>query len=210
MNGPPDAERVMHPKPWMLSLAATLIGIALLRVYMLRFEQETSGGPKTSVLALTRDLRAGTPLQRTVLTERELPEAYRESRHVPARDLDQVLGATLGIAGRAGDTLLWTDLASLREPGRTLSSLVPEGMRAITLDVRAATSDALIAPGDRVDVMQVSAHLGGADAAQAATIADNLLVLAVGTDLGDAAARSNSASGISLGVTPEQAAQLAV
>ncbi|MFI5307140.1 MAG: Flp pilus assembly protein CpaB, partial [Polyangiales bacterium] len=171
-------------------------------------------GPRTSVLVLLEDAKAGTTLSSKLLGLREMPQAYLESRHVAARDVDQVEGAVLGVAAHANETLLWTDLASMREPPRTLSSLVPDGMRAFALQLRDGSFDSLLAPGDRVDVLlATSPRASGEPSANVETVAQSLLVLAVGEDLGghdQRRARTPSRSNrVTVSVTPAEGAQLA-
>jgi Flp pilus assembly protein CpaB len=204
----------MNRKALLISAVITLAGVASLRLYMHRFEQDVSGGPRTSVLVLLEDAPAGTTLSHKLLGLRDLPQAYLESRHVAARDIDQVEGAVLGVAGHANETLLWTDLSSMREPPRKLSSLVPDGMRAFALSLRDGAFDSLLAPGDRVDVVLATSRQAPSEtSANVETVAQNLLVLAVGEDLGGhdqrrtrSASRSNR---VAVSVTPAQGAQLA-
>lgn len=177
----------MERRLWILSIVAALAGAGLLQLHLRRVEQETSGGPKTNALVLVRDVPAGSTLTRDLLGHRGLPRAYLESRHVRARDVDQVIGAKLGVAGRASEALLWTDLAGVREPARSLSALVPEGMRAVPLAFASSAIDALLAPGDRIDVLLTPEQRTGKAEPEALTVAENLLVLAVGADLGGAA-----------------------
>jgi pilus assembly protein CpaB len=202
----------MDRRALLISAIATLAGVGLLRLYIHRFEQEATGGPRTSVLVLLEDAPAGTTLGRPLLGVRELPQAYLESRHIGARDIDQVQGAVLGVAGHANETLLWTDLSSMREPPRKLSSLVPEGMRAFALSLRDGAFDSLLAPGDRVDVV-LSSNRQTEPGAAVETVAQNLLVLAVGDDLGGQELRRGRAAGrsnrVTLSVTPAQGARLA-
>jgi pilus assembly protein CpaB len=196
----------MKARAWVVSVVAALAGVALLRVYMHRYEQEVAGGPSTSVLVLTRDVGGAATLARDMLGTRELPQAYLESRHVRARDLDQVLGAALGVPARAGEALLWTDLATLRERARAVSELVPEGMRAVTL---------ARAPGDRVDVLLSQERDVAAHALNATLVAENLLVLAIGGETATAASGTRAATqsrrngGVTVSVTPEQSLRLA-
>ncbi len=204
----------MNRKALLVSVLATIAGIVSLRLYMQRFEQEVRGGPTTQVLVLVKDVPAGTRITRDLLGTRALPQAYLESRHIPARDLDKVRGARLGVAGRANEALLFSDLASMREPPRQLSSLVPEGMRAFSLELRDGGFDALLSPGDRVDVLLARAQEREAEPSQGVqTIAQNLLVLAVGQDLGGidpARGPEGARSGqVTLSVTPAQGARLA-
>jgi Flp pilus assembly protein CpaB len=205
----------MDKKALLISAVATLAGMGLLRLYMQRFEDEVRGGPSTRVLMLLKDAPAGSALSRDMLGVRELPQAYLESRHVPARDLDQVIDGRLGVAGRANEALLITDLASMRQPLRQLSGLVPDGMRAFTLSQASGALEALLAPGDRVDVLLVPGGQVRSDDERLSTtlVAQNLLVLAVGEDLGGPEAaksgRRTHSGSVTLSVTLQQSKDLA-
>ena len=192
-------ESTMERKILIASLVAAVAAVALLQAYLHRFEREATGGAKRQVVVLTRDLEPGAKLGRDAVGTRELPEAYLESRHVAAHDLDRMIGLALAVPGRAGEALLWTDLASLRRSAPRLSSLVPEGMRAITLKARASGAEAQLEPGDRVDVLSTrnDAAVDGSPRTQA--VAEALLVLAVGERQG----------GVTLAVTPDQGRALA-
>jgi pilus assembly protein CpaB len=181
---------------------------------MHRFEQQVAGGPSTRVLVFTRDVPEAAALTRDMVGMRDVPQAYLESRHVRARDRDQVLGAELGVPARAGEALLWTDLASMRQRGRAVSALVPEGMRAVTLARAAVGMDELLTPGDRVDVLlaEDGTHSGGER--DATLVAEHLLVLAVGAHVGATVSSRGGASsrrtgGVTVSVTPAQGLRLA-
>jgi Flp pilus assembly protein CpaB len=167
----------MPSKLLTISLATGAVALIALRLHLNRLEARIAGGPVTRVLMLTADLDAGAALTRDAITTRELPETFRESRHIPASELEHVVGAQLAVAARANETLHWTDLASVRPKLRQLSSLIPRGMRAMTLAARNGSFDALLAPGDRVDILRSSGGRGE-------VVLQDVLVLAVGDDLG--------------------------
>lgn len=193
----------------IVSLVTLLLGAGLLRLYLDRYEQAIAGGPTVRVLALAKDAALGESLERGMLSVRELPQSYLESRHVHAAELDRVLGARLAVAARATETLLWTDLASLREGARRLSALVPEGMRAFALKPAVQAQTGLLTPGDRVDVL-VTPNGAAGPSLYAQSVAESLLVLAVGEDLGAAGATRTSRQGlVTLAATPEQCLRLA-
>jgi Flp pilus assembly protein CpaB len=200
-----------HRRAAILALVTSLLGAGVLRLYLARYESEIAGGPPTRVLALTKDAAPGAALDRGMLAVRELPQRYLESRHVRAEDFDKVLGARLALPARATEALLWTDLQSLREGARRLSALVPEGMRAFALAPALQAQAALLAPGDRVDVL-VTPPVASGQTGRAQIAAESLLVLAVGQDLGAAAAGAASAPRqglVTLAATPEQCLRLA-
>lgn len=131
-----------------------------------------------------------------------------------------MVGMRLANRLQAGEALLWSDLATIHETQRELSTLVTDGMRAVS--VRTDTNSAfggLIRPGDRVDLLF---HLGAttitADERMTLSILQNMLVLAVDADMGDSLAgdsnaRNSRASSyvnqIVLSATPEQAQLIA-
>lgn len=187
------------------SLACGALALAALTLHLERLEARITGGGSARVLALTADLSAGQAITRDVVAAREVPQAFRESRHIAASEFDDVVGAPLAVDVRANDTLQWTDLASIRPKARTLSALIPHGMRAMALNARGGF-DALLRPGDRVDVLRAGA---GAD-----VVLQDVVVLAVGDDLGGPEARGpkSAARGaaITVSVTLEQSRQLAL
>jgi pilus assembly protein CpaB len=204
----------MERRAWIVSVVAALAGMGLLRLYMHRFEQEVAGGPSTRVLVFTRDVPEAAALTRDMVGTREVPQAYLESRHVRARDRDQVLGAELGVPARAGEALLWTDLASMRQRERPVSALVPEGMRAVTLARAAVGMDELLTPGDRVDVLLAEDRTQNAGGRDATLVAEHLLVLAVGAHVGATGSSRRGASShrtgaVTVSVTPAQGLRLA-
>jgi Flp pilus assembly protein CpaB len=202
----------LENKALVLAFLATLCGIGILHVYMRTFEARVGGGAKHTVLVSTRDAQAGETLTRTMLGVRELPEAYMESRHVRARDIEKVIGSALQLPARANEALLWSDVAGAVEPMHTLSSLVREGMRAFTLHASDATFGEL-RPGDRVDVLLVTLEKDEHAPGRARTIMESLLVLAVDGKTDATGAQEDEgrhgASRVTLVLTNEQGQELA-
>jgi pilus assembly protein CpaB len=196
----------MDRKLLLVATLAASIGFGLVRLYLARFEREATGGPRTKVLVVTKDCPAGTAISRELLARRELPQAYLESRHIAARELEEIVGARLALPVRAGEALLYTDLKSVREPPRQLSELIAEGKRAFTLSARGADFDALLRAGDRVDIVLAQASGGG-------FVVQNVLVLAVGDELEPDRRASSShaarADHVTLSVTPGESIRLA-
>lgn len=202
MPEPPHERRTL-----LLSLLAAVVAVLLLRAYMTRFKERETGGPPRSIVVLTEDLPAGATLRASTLATRSLPSSYVESRHVRGRELPDVVGARLAVPGRASEALLWSDLASMRRGRRRLANLIPEGLRAITLDLRKGSFNSLLNPGDRVDVVIETAR---ADEVLG-EVAQNLLVLSVGDDLGGAqrSGRGRRSNRVALAVTLAQARRIA-
>jgi Flp pilus assembly protein CpaB len=198
----------MPSKLTLTSIAFGVLAFVALRLHLDRLEARITGGAVARVLVLTSDLPAGTAITREVVTPRELPQLFRESRHIAASEIEQIVGLQLAVAGRANETLQWTDLASMRPKLRQLSSLIPHGMRAMTLQAPGLAPDALLTPGDRVDVFRASG-------ASSEVVLQDVVVLAIGDDIGGASAAarraktSNGRSSITVSVTLEQSRALA-
>jgi pilus assembly protein CpaB len=198
-------------KPAIIAASvATLAGLAVSHLYLKRLEAEVSGGPKVSVLVVSEDTPIGAVLTEDKLAVREVPQAYVEERNVRASEVKRVLGVRVAGGLRANEAVLWSDLMKFSEHGRVLSGLVQNGLRAVTVDARAADFDGLLRPGDRVDVLFTTPSKdteGGATT----TLLQNLLVLSVGSDLGkrDDGNKDDIASGrtgsVTLSATLEQA-----
>jgi pilus assembly protein CpaB len=199
----------MKNKPLIISATAALCGMALMQLHFRRLENEISGGPRTAVLIAAGDIAAGSTIEREMLGVRELPRAYMEERHIRAKEADRVMGARVNAAVKANESLLWTDIAAYQGDRGTLSGLVQEGMRAITVKARATGLAGLILPGDRVDVLFTrSAGLNGVGGQFTSTLLQNLLVLAVGTSIGaedEKRRRYRSGAGVTLSATVDQA-----
>lgn len=174
----------MNRKALAAGVLVSLVGVALLFLYMQRYELEASGGEKVPVLMVIADLGIGEPITEAALSVRDLPSRFVEDRHVRFEDRDRVLGIRAANGLRANQTLLWTDLATAIDGRRDLSGLLRPGMRAITITVeRDDAIVGLLRPGDRVDLL-FSAIRPNTEDLVTITLLQNLLVLAVGTDTG--------------------------
>jgi pilus assembly protein CpaB len=181
----------MNTKAIMAAVGAAVLGIVMLGLYMQRFEDEASGGEPILVLTAVQDIPLGVALTAEMVVARELPAAYLEDRHITVADQERVLGVRVVSGIRAGESILWTDLATTTDTSRDLSSLVRNGMRAITIQAdQSATFGGLVRPGDRVDVLMTLTRPSSGPTISLdedrVTIAllQNLLVLAAGQDTG--------------------------
>jgi pilus assembly protein CpaB len=197
---------VVKRRAIIISAVSAIIGILLMQIYIHYLETEISGGPSISVLIAAKDILPGTVVDRSKLGIRELPQAYVEQRHIRASDVDVVLGATANTEIKANESLMWTDFSAMQRGRRSLSGLVREGMRAISIEARVKSFGGLIRPGDRVDVLfTANAQLDALKSQFTSTLLQNLLVLAVGNDTGGQEnAAQNSAGQVTLSVTVEQ------
>jgi pilus assembly protein CpaB len=192
-------------KAILIALVLSALGGGCLFMYMKRYEAEVSGGPKVQVLIATRDLRLGEKLDKSALGARPLPQAYLEQRHIRLDDIDTVLGAQVSMTVHAGEAVLWSDLSSMQSERRDLSSLIEPGMRALTIVSRGASPfSGLLRPGDRVDLLYTSGTSMDPAGGPTITLLQNLLVLAIGSDVGTGDKCGGNARAVTVSVTPQQ------
>jgi pilus assembly protein CpaB len=196
----------------LASLAAMAVGLLLFAVYVRQFQREARGGEPVELIALRRDLPAGSSITEQSLIVRTLPERYVENRQVLASDLPRVLGVRAAIDLEANQTLLWTDLATTSEHRGSLSNRIPKGMRAMTIArVGRRAFGELTQPGDRVDVLLTRSKPGTNGKLVTVPLLQNLLVLAVGSSFAEQehGGRAVGADSVTLLVSIDQAGLLA-
>jgi len=180
----------MHRRALAISLLLALIGAALLVLYMRRFEREMSGGEPVELLMVIKPIERGAVLKDDMLAVRLVPAAYVEDRAVKAGERSKVLGLSTALAVNPQQTLLWTDLAITTEE-RDLSALVQPGRRGVTVHASVGSDDtrgnALIRPGDYVDVIVTMAPKDQTEERAATVLLQRILVLAVGQETKSAA-----------------------
>ncbi len=211
----------MKSKALLIAIASAVVGLVLVVFYMQSFEEEASGGELVPILQARQDIPLGAQIDASMLQERPIPRAYVENRHVRASDLDRIRGIRVVGGVRAGEALLWSDLATMSDSARDLSSLVRSGMRAITIQAdQTATFGGLVRPGDRVDLLLTldrPTPSGGEPERVTVPLLQSLIVLAAGQDTGmiqrasqqQAAGRAQPMQNVTLSATVEQAQMIA-
>lgn len=197
---------------WLAAIVMGVASLLLLTQYKKAFEARVGGGDKIPVLVAAAEIPLGALLTESMLAIREIPERYVDARHIPASDAPKVIGIRTSMGLRAAEALLWTDLATATDERRVLSSLVQNGMRAITVRIdQSAASGGLLRPGDRIDLLLRALR----DSEPIVMpLLQNVLVLAVGSNIGVSdnileAVQGGSALTLSVTVAQAQALTLA-
>jgi pilus assembly protein CpaB len=175
----------MNFRALAIALVIAALSGTLMVLYLRKLEVETSGGLPVRVLMAVKPVEPGMTLTDDMLTTRSIPQAYVESRAIRETDRARVLGLKVEIAIKPQQTVQWTDLAVTTDDRRNLSDLIQPGRRAV--GIRASGEDqsfALIRPGDRVDIVANIPQPKDEGQRVAVHLAQNLLVLAVGLDMG--------------------------
>jgi len=176
----------MNRRALVIALIVSIVGAALLAIYIRRFEEEASGGEPVKLLVAVKPIEAGALITDEMLATRAVPRAYVEDRAVLETERPKILGLRVGHTVQAQQTMMWTDLAIAMEKGRSLSSLIQPGMRAVTVRTKGNEDKgfSLIRPGDRLDVIATMPGEKQTDQRSSIVLLQNVLVLAVGGDTG--------------------------
>ncbi len=159
----------------------------------------------TDVLVAARDIQIGTPVGkgdvRTVkFPSSDLPAAYYASG-------SKVVGRGAILPISKGDFILPGKLAA-ENSGTGLPSLIPPGMRAVSVRVNDVVSVAgFVVPGTRVDVLLTGTPPGGKEPVTT-TVLENALVRAVGQRIDGTSGDPQTSAVITLLVSPEDAQRL--
>jgi len=131
-------------------------------------------------------------------------------------DPNLVIGRALMVPAQINEPILESKLAP-KEAGAGLTAIIPEGMRALTIQVNTIIGVAgFVMPGSRVDLILIGVppkDVKGAKGEETASkiILENLEVLAAGQNVQrDVNGKPQSAQDVTLLLTPEQAEKVAL
>lgn len=192
----------------LIGLVALALGAFVSFVVYRNLQSRTAvkAPPGEEVVVAADDLQVGTKIEdKDVKVVRfpagELPVGYfRSKAKVVGR------GVTLPIA--KAEFILPNKLAG-ENAGSGLPSLIPPGMRAVSVRVNDTTSVAgFVLPGTRVDVL-LTGNPGGSGEQQTTTVLENVAVIATGQRLErNSAGEPQSAPVITLLVSPDDSQRL--
>ncbi len=192
----------------MIGVLALAVGL-LVSVYVYKSLQARSGGggePGVDVMVAANDLQVG----------ERVDEHDIKIIKIPAPDLppgaprkrSDVIGHGVIIPISKGEFILPNRLAA-ENAGSGLPSLIPPGMRAVSVRVNEVVSVAgFVTPGTRVDVL-LTGTPGGSGEQQTTTVLQNVAVLASGHTLErTSTGEAQNAAVITLLVSPDDAQRL--
>ncbi len=173
----------MQLRTILLGLLALVFSVsAALGVYL--FTRQPAVTPQVdtvSIIVAAETVQRGITLSAEMLTRRDWPTEF-----VPPdamRELDEAVGRTVWIPLVANDVVVESKLAS-KGAGRGMASLIPPGMRAVTIQTpNVATGVAgFVLPGNKVDVLWMvhqAAQNDQTGGGSTATLLQNIEILAV-------------------------------
>lgn len=193
----------MKTRAAVIAVVIASVGAFLVWMYLQRFEAEASGGPRVGVLMALRTVEPGAILKEEDVGERWIPQAYVESRAIRVADRQRVINLRSAAPLQSQQALMWTDIIVQNDDKRYLSSLVQSGMRAVTIHAE-GRAQALVHPGDRVDVLATLPQPGSNENRAAVVLLQNVLVLARSVETSNAQAAEGSEVVLSLSLQSSQ------
>ena len=178
---------------------------------------------KIGVVAVNRDLPAGTVLQRSDLGALDVVASGVRGHAVPEQDLSLVIGRKTISPLQKASPVYWSDLEGGDPARRGLAGDITHRMRAISINVSgAAAVSGMVRPNNRVDVIGTftfpSKTAPGEMELVTMTILQDVTVLACGRETaksqasasrnGEASQGGGSYSTVTLEVTPREAEML--
>jgi pilus assembly protein CpaB len=192
----------------MIGVLALAFGL-LVSVYVYKTLQTRSGAnrdPGIDVMVAASDLQVGARVE-----ERDIKIIRIPGADLPPgapRKRSEVVGHGVIIPISKGEFILPNRLAA-ENAGSGLPSLIPPGMRAVSVRVNEVVSVAgFVTPGTRVDVL-LTGNPGGAGDQQTTTVLQNVAVLASGHTLErTSTGEAQNTAVITLLVSPDDAQRL--
>jgi pilus assembly protein CpaB len=157
------------------------------------------------VLVAANDIEAGTKLTDRYVRPISIPQSSVPPGAFTRMESLRDRGVVLPIS--RGDFILTSKLAAANA-GSGLPSMIPQGMRAVSVRVNDVVSVAgFVQPGTRVDILSTG---NAGNERQTTTVLENVAVIAVGKNLDRNAPDAAPAPVITLLVSPDDAQRLAL
>jgi len=192
----------------MIGIVAIALGFFVAATVYSKLGAKGQGGPVAGVdvLVAAKDLAVGSKI-----TNDDIKFAHIPQGSIPASAMRQrtdVLERGVILPISSGEFILPSKLAA-DKAGSGLPSLIPPGMRAVSVRVNEVVSVAgFVLPGTRVDVL-LTGNPGGSNDQQTTTVLENVAVLATGQKLErNSAGDPENAAVITLLVSPDDAQRL--
>jgi len=191
----------------MIGVLALALGAMVSLIVYKNLQMKTGGGePSVEVIVAANDLQVGHKVTESDIKIVKIP-ASAVPGNTPRRRKDVIDHAVL-MPISAGEFILNNKLAG-ENAGGGLPSLIPPGMRAVSVRVNEVVSVAgFVTPGTRVDVLLTGTPAGGNDQ-QTTTVLQNVLVIASGHTLErNSTGEAQNTPVITLLVSPDDAQRL--
>ncbi|GHT34411.1 hypothetical protein AGMMS49592_4220 [Endomicrobiia bacterium] len=171
-------------KMMIFAVVFAIVAGLLAYIYMSKLEiKYKSMAEPVKVVVATKRILQGTAIQSNMIKEKEVPKEYVQPKAFQnIKDLFTSDGAAVCISLNTieeGEQILSTKISGTNQ-NAGISSLIPEGKKALPIKFDMATSNVLT-PGARVDIFSVLEYSDNNKESQESVfaVAQNILVLAV-------------------------------
>jgi len=192
----------------MIGVVSLALGLFLSFAVYSNMKARFQPGPQqgVAVIVAAKDLPVGNKIGNDDLKTVHIPEGSFPQNAI--RNKSEVMDRGVVIPISAGEFILNNKLAA-EKAGAGLPSLIPPGMRAVSVRVNEVVSVAgFVLPGTRVDVL-LTGNPSGGNEQQTTTVLENVAVLATGQRLErNSAGDPENAAVITLLVSPDDAQKL--
>ncbi len=191
----------------LLMIGSLAVGLGFLAsLYVYRNMQKGPSDPGLEVMVAANDLQVGSRVEEHDVKVIRIPAA--DLPPGAPRKRSDVIGHGVIVPISKGEFILPNRLAQ-ENAGSSLPSLIPPGMRAVSVRVNEVVSVAgFVTPGTRVDVLLTGTPDGSGEQ-QTTTVLQNVTVLASGHTLErSSTGEPQNAAVITLMVTPDDAQRL--
>lgn len=139
--------------PIIVAIVLGIVAVLAIRSYVQQIEADAARQLEGRlVLFAAADIDKGASLTEEMLTTDSVPEQFIPRQAITStEEMRQILGRKTRVAVPAGNIILWSDLEVDKRGG--LSSLIPEGERAFTVDLSDGVNVDLLQLNDRVDII---------------------------------------------------------
>jgi len=169
--------------PLVVALALAVVAAKLGKDIMSKGSSSNPGTNTMKLVVAKEPLLPGSPIRESDITLRDMPadSLSQSAFHTPAEVIGRVVISEIA----KGQLVVDSFLAPKGATGGA-QAMVPEGMRAITLEVNEFSGVAgLLIPGSHVDLVQTIQSKDDKAGPMAKTLVENLKVIAVGRRLGN-------------------------
>jgi pilus assembly protein CpaB len=189
-------------------IALALGGFLAMQVYgKLQSRTSASTPASTDVLVAARDIQVGARIVDADVRTAKYPTSELPAGSFSGKSAAKVIGRGAILPITKGEFFLPSKLAA-ENSGSGLPSLIPPGMRAVSVRVNDVVSVAgFVVPGTRVDVLLTGTPPGSKEPVTT-TVLENALVRAVGQRIEGTSGDPQTAPVITLLVSPEDAQKL--
>ncbi len=183
-------EPIKQSRLLLIAIIVGVVAVILLQLYITRIKEQSKPGEMADYLAARVPITAFSEITGNVVGQMRLPIKIAPSDAIPMADYQDFMGQVVNRDLQPGELIRMSDF-QLTSGMPEVTETIPAGFRAVTLPVNQVTSNAgLIRPGDHVDVLGTFIAPRGTSGIvgerATITIMQNMLVLAVGQQLGGA------------------------